>query len=334
MSLGHPSRALITSGRGVGGVSSFAEGLRAGFEELGIPAEVIPPQRIFTRWRDLRDARILKILSTSAVFAAPGARRAICVAHGVTRARGQGMVKMAGVVATFKLANASPGAQLIAVSEYVATHLETIFDVRIDAVIHNPLRAPFLESASRNGTRRAYITYVGRLMRVKNLHLLLPAIREVLDENPGLRACIAGDGPERDALQRIAAGHARIEFPGTLAPMEVRERLRQSILFVSGTPTEALGVTYLEALSQGCAVAMPASGGGLEIAPQSIGNGIHLFSARLTRASVTAALRAALAATPTPVSLDAYAPRAVAEAYLAADARFSASGRFRAEAEQ
>jgi glycosyltransferase involved in cell wall biosynthesis len=328
----YPLKIIISGGRALGGVTSFAEGLRAGFTELGVPAEVISPSQIFLHGRELRNPRILKILSTSAVFAAPLARRAICMAHGVTRAHLQGFWKMMAVVATFKLANASGGAQLVAVSDYVAAHLQTIFNLRIDAVVRNPLRPAFLESAEHLSAERNFITYVGVLDAVKNLHLLLPAMREVLEENPGMRICIAGDGPQRARLVGVAAGDRRIEFPGVLDAIQVRELLRRSRVFISGTPTEALGIAYLEALSQGCAVAMPAAGGGLEIAPEQIGGGVQLFSALLDRASVASALRRALASPPKAIPVAAYAPRAVAEAYLATDARFSARGRFHAEA--
>ena len=89
-----PSKVLITGGHEIGGVRSFAEGLRAGFTELGIPVEIVSPSRILLLWRELRDPRILKILSTSAVFAAPFARRAICMAHGVPQAISQGLLRM------------------------------------------------------------------------------------------------------------------------------------------------------------------------------------------------------------------------------------------------
>ncbi|MGA3081065.1 MAG: glycosyltransferase family 4 protein [Terracidiphilus sp.] len=329
----YPLKVIITGGREVGGLRSFAEGLRMGFNELGIPVEIIAPASIFLRWRELRDPQVLKILSTTAVFAAPFARRAICMAHSVSRTYLQSFWKILAVIVTFKLANLSRGAQLIAVSDYIAAHLQSIFNVRIDAVIHNPLRSLFLESAGADPAKRNYITYVGRFDPAKNLHRLLPAIRDILNENPGLRVCLAGDGPQRPVLERMAAGDERIEFPGALEPAQVRAQLRRSRVFISGTPTEALGISYIEALSQGCAVAMPASGGGLEIAPQMIGCGIHLFSVSLARESVASALRMALAAAPKNVSFAAYAPRAVVEANLAADSRFSARGQFRAKAE-
>lgn len=48
-----------------------------------MPVEIISPSRIFSRLQELRDPRILKILSTTAIYAAPFARRSICMAYGV-----------------------------------------------------------------------------------------------------------------------------------------------------------------------------------------------------------------------------------------------------------
>jgi hypothetical protein len=98
----------------------------------------------------------------------------------------------------------------------------------------------------------------------------------------------------------------------------VRAWLRRTRVFVSGCETEALGIAYLEALSQGCNVVMPACGGGVEIAPGLIGRTIHLYSGEGSE-PVARALRRALAATPAEISLAAYSSRAIAQAYLAAD---------------
>jgi glycosyltransferase involved in cell wall biosynthesis len=316
---GHPSRILITGGHELGGVASFAEGLRAGFAELGIPVEIVPPSQILAHWRELRDPRVLKILSTSAVFAAPLARRAICVAHGFPRADVQGWTKVLGIVASYKLATWR--SRLAAVSQYAAVHLRSIFNLRVDAIIHNPLNGLFLAGGSAEASGRDYLTYAGRLHPCKGLDQVFPALCTVLGERESLRVCLIGEGELRPALEAAARGNARIEFTGPLPQSEVRAWLRRTRVFVSGCETEALGICYLEALSQGCAVVMPACGGGVEIAPELIGSGIHLF-ASLTGDSVSRALRNALAAAPWTVSLAAFSPRAVAEAYLAADERF------------
>jgi glycosyltransferase involved in cell wall biosynthesis len=327
-----PSKVLLTGGHPNGGVASFAEALRCGFAELGLAAEVISPAKIPARLGEVRDPGVLKILSTTAVFAAPLARRAICMAHGVPCAAHQGWTRTLAILASYRMANACRGVQLVEVSEYSALHLRAIFGLRVDAVIRNPVHPLFMEAMPETGAKREAITYVGRLHCAKNVDRLLPAIRDVLDENPGLRAWIVGDGPMRPELERIHHGDERIAFTGALTPVEVRERLRRTRVFVSGNPAEPFGIAYLEALSQGCAVVMPASGGGLEIAPERIGTGIQLFSASVERTEVAAALRKALQAAPLPpLPLSAYSARSVAEAYLSLDSRFNAQGRLDVE---
>lgn len=326
----YPFKVLITGGREIGGVGSFAEGLRAGFTELGIPVEIISPAHIFSRRRDLRDSRILKILSTTAVFAAPFAQRAICMAHGVPRADCQGWRKLMAIIGSFKLANRCSGAQVVSVSHYTAATLQAIFNVRTDAVVHNALKPIFLEPNGGSPRQRSYITFVGRLVKAKNLHRILPAIRDVLDENSELRACIIGDGDQRAHLQAMVAGDSRFEFKETPDDRLVRDYLRRTKVFVSGNEVEGFGITFLEALSQGCVLAMPASGGGLEIAPKLIGHGIQLFSTTFAHESVAFALRRALKAAPKAESFSAYSSRTIAEAYLAVDARFTAQGIFQA----
>jgi glycosyltransferase involved in cell wall biosynthesis len=327
----YPTRVLIAGGKTGGGVASFAEALRLGLSELGLPAEVAPPGNILRRIDELRDPAILKILSLSAVFAAPAARRAICVSHGVPCVAYQGWRTWFAILASYRMATAGKGTQLVAVSDYTAAHLRAIFNLRVDAVIRNPLHPLFLRASPEGETKREAIMYVGRLVTAKNPHLLLPAMREVLNENAGLRIWIAGEGPLRHQLEQIANGDERIEFLGALQPREVCRRLQQARVFVSGSPTEPFGITYLEALSQGCAVVMPASGGGLEIAPEQIGGRIQLFPASMSRREIASAIRRALLSSPKAVDLTDYSARAVARAYLSADACFDAEGIFHVE---
>jgi len=320
--MGTPERVLISGGREVGGLGSFAAALTAGFLALNIPAEIIPPGSVVRRWRDLRDPRVLKILSTSAAFAAPVARRTICMAHGFPRADAQGWLKTLAVVGTHKLANAASGVQLVAVSHYAAVHLRTIFNLKIDAVIHNPLAATFLEPWKSEQEERRYVTYVGRLIAAKNLHRLLPPMRALLNENPELRVCLIGSGNHRGELEAMVGGDNRFEFAGERRPEFVRSQLRRTRLFISGCETEALGLAYLEALSQGCVVAMPACGGGLEIAPDEAGRSVHFVPLSFEPAEVLATLRRALRCQPGAVDLSGYSGEAVAREYLKIDAQF------------
>ncbi|MGB7189021.1 MAG: glycosyltransferase family 4 protein [Acidobacteriaceae bacterium] len=311
-----PRKVLITGGREVGGLNSFAEALADGFEQLGIPAEVIPPARIWSRWRDLRDPGVLKILSTSAIFAVPFAEHAICVTHGCPTAAFLGWKRFVGHICADRLAILSPQARFITVSHYSAVHLEAILALKVDAVIPNPIRSLFLEPFDPDDAHRKYITFAGRLHSTKNLPLLLPPIIETLDREPELEALIVGDGPQRQMLENLAARHPRVHFTGSLDAVQLRNKLRQTKVFISGCTHEALGIAYLEALSQGCNVAMPACGGGLEIAPHRIGFQIHLLPIALDHEGVVAGLRRALSSPLGLPSAADYSGASIAKAYL------------------
>ena len=321
-----PDSVLITGGHEIGGVNSFAHGLRQGFRQIGIPAEIIPASRIFSRFRELRDPNVLKILSTTAVFAAPMARRAICIAHGVPRADYQGWRKLVGIIGSFKIANASPGAQLVSVSHYTAMSLRAIFNVHTDAVIHNPAKSCYLEEVPDITAQRNYITYVGRLIAAKNLHRILPAARLLLDETPGLRVCIIGEGEQRAELESMVDGDPRVEFRGTPDDFTVREWLRKTRVFISGNEVEGFGISYLEAITQGCIVAMPASGGGLEICPEKVGSSVKLMPLSWDRDQTLATLRSALHETWTPIRTTAFTLEAAVHSYLLVDSNFEKDG--------
>ena len=279
---------------------------------------MISPFRIFTRWSDLRDPRVLKILTTTAVFAAPFAPALHLRGPRLSARRRSGLGQVAAIVASFKLANRT--SRLATVSHYAAVHLRTIFRLRVDAVIHNPLHDLFLERADADEPRDC-ITYVGRLHPCKRLDRIFPAICALVKETPNLRACIIGDGELRRALEAAAGGNSRMEFTGPLPPEQVRAWLRRTRVFVSGCETEALGIAYLEALSQGCVVAMPACGGALKIAPELIGRSIRLMPLSLEQREVLPVLREALSSPGCAPSLNSYDGAATAAGYLELDRR-------------
>lgn len=324
MRKGWPQKVLLTGGAPGGGVDSYAQTLASGFRALGIEAEVIAPRQIIGRLKELRDPSVLKFLSTTAAFAVPLARRAFVIAHGFPCVRNQGWLRTIAILGSYKLANLIHGAQLVVVSGYSALHLESIFAVRIDGVIRNPLH-PIFSEATKPAARCA-LTFVGRLHRSKNVDQLLPAMQRVIERHGELEAWVIGDGPQREELEQLYGHDSRIQFFGALPREEVRGRLSESRVFISGNPTEPFGIVFLEALSQGCAVVMPASGGGLEIAPDEIGKAIQIFSATLEQCEIEAAIERALAVESIAVDLRSYAATEVTKKYLQLDARFNGRG--------
>jgi teichuronic acid biosynthesis glycosyltransferase TuaC len=110
---------------------------------------------------------------------------------------------------------------------------------------------------------------VGHLVARKRHADVLRALAVLRDRHPTLRYAIVGDGPERVALEGLAARLGigeRVEFCGQLAPAEAIERARRCTLFVMPSTEEAFGVAYIEAMAGG----LPAIGCRGEPGPEEI----------------------------------------------------------------
>src|SRR5262249_56239639 len=58
--------------------------------------------------------------------------------------------------------------------------------------------------------------YVGRLIKRKNVDLIISAAKQVNDER--IAVVVAGDGEERSSLEALANGASRVAFVGCVAP--------------------------------------------------------------------------------------------------------------------
>jgi glycosyltransferase involved in cell wall biosynthesis len=113
------------------------------------------------------------------------------------------------------------------------------------------------------------IVTVGHLVARKRHADVLRALAVLAPRHATLRYVIVGDGPERIALEGLAArlGVAeRVEFCGQLAPAAALERARRCTLFAMPSTEEAFGVAYIEAMAGG----LPAIGCRGEPGPEEI----------------------------------------------------------------
>lgn len=118
----------------------------------------------------------------------------------------------------------------------------------------------FKEVPTRERDRE--LIFVGRLVSDKGVGILLDALK-LLGTNPHL--IIAGDGPERAALEKQVADlqlQAQVEFAGRQHGEELAELLqRHQILVVPSLWQEPFGIVALEGIACGCVVAGSAGGG-------------------------------------------------------------------------
>jgi glycosyltransferase involved in cell wall biosynthesis len=131
---------------------------------------------------------------------------------------------------------------------------------------------------------------IGRLAKEKNWELLLQAASQVINEFPDLRVVLLGDGPEREALTRLAAKlgiRERVNFMGEIPFEEIPAYLKAADFFGFSSTTETQGLVTMEAMAAGLPiVAVDASGTrdivqngvqGLlvEAHPHALAEGIH-----------------------------------------------------------
>lgn len=153
----------------------------------------------------------------------------------------------------------------------------------------------FHPPARRDPGRAFAIGYAGRLVPEKGVDILLNAVADL----PGLwQLHVAGDGPERRALERLAAELGigdRVNFDGAIANRDMPTYLRQldALVLASRTLpnwTEQFGRVLVEAMASGVAVVGADSG---EI-PNVIGPAGLIF-AEEDAAALNACLRRLLA---------------------------------------
>lgn len=145
--------------------------------------------------------------------------------------------------------------RVIAVSRGVAAHLAGAFGVKPGriAIIANPIDPAALEAAAAQadpvGLAEPYVIAIGRLVSVKNYRLLIEAFGAAAID---CRLVIAGDGPERAALERrveeLGLGD-RILFAGWLA--NPYPTLRKARAFALSSDVEGFPNALVEALALG-----------------------------------------------------------------------------------
>jgi glycogen synthase len=134
------------------------------------------------------------------------------------------------------------------------------------SVIHNGVNITDFEDAPPYVADQPYVLAIGRHIRLKGFDLLLEAFASLV-ECPDFehRLVLAGDGPEHDALQRLAVdlGIAdRVDFPGTTDRAATASLFRGADVFVLPSRHEPFGIVVLEALAA-CVPTVAADVGGV-----------------------------------------------------------------------
>jgi glycosyltransferase involved in cell wall biosynthesis len=98
------------------------------------------------------------------------------------------------------------------------------------------------------------VVFAGRHIPEKQVPALVPALAEARRQQPGLRAEIYGDGPERSEVLRLRAQHGlddAIDVPGFVDAERVDSALRHALCLVLPSRREGYGMVVIEAACQG-----------------------------------------------------------------------------------
>jgi glycosyltransferase involved in cell wall biosynthesis len=107
------------------------------------------------------------------------------------------------------------------------------------------------------------IVTVARLVKQKNLPMLLAAFSQINKKYPGLKLIIVGDGPQRAGLaadaRNLGLGDS-VKFLGYRTKLQCAKIYRQSDLFLSCSNYEGWGMAVTEAVAAGLPVAVTDTG--------------------------------------------------------------------------
>ena len=144
--------------------------------------------------------------------------------------------------------------RVFATSRNVADRLQRFNGIDAELLPHPPQALPYRTSGSEG-----YVLSVGRLDRAKRNDLLVEAAK--LD--PSLRVVITGEGPDRERLERLAAGlNGRIELTGRVDDERLADLYARSLAVFYAPIDEDFGMVPYEAFLSGKPVVTTTDAGG------------------------------------------------------------------------
>jgi glycosyltransferase involved in cell wall biosynthesis len=133
----------------------------------------------------------------------------------------------------------------------------SIFYPPIDADDRACSRATFRSTLGLTDPKSRILTYVGRLDKQKDPHLLLNGFHQALSRLPNLHLAIIGDGVLRESAEAACTTlniSEHVSFLGVQSPSQIAAALRGSHLFLLASAYEGMPVAVLEALATGLPV--------------------------------------------------------------------------------
>ena len=147
--------------------------------------------------------------------------------------------------------------KMIAVSERTKRDLEMIGVRKEIKVIQNGIDFGKIKMVEASN-EETDVVFAGRLIKEKNVNILIKAVNIIKKEVPDVKCMIIGDGPEKGRLEKMVYDlglESNIEFKGFLADHnEVISYMKSSKVFVLPSRREGFGIVALEANACGLPV--------------------------------------------------------------------------------
>ncbi len=287
------SHAYITGGVESGGVRAFSEALALGFNELNVSSEIISSHKQFiSKKNKWQDPKVGWVLSTWGLVYSRFVKRAVGVAHGCPGIGTCGISKALAVSSALRFCAAHH--PLISVSGYTGLHLHAAWNIKPTGFVYNPVRSEFHRDFNFTAIVRKRITYVGRLVKEKNVDFLVKAFIASDLQSSGFTLTIVGAGQELQTIKLLAGNKVHAEFYENLNAQEIQRILCETKIFFSGCPTESFGISLLEAYACGAQIVCPSTGGFIEAMRDQINKAIFTFPPIFTVNDVVTQLKSAL----------------------------------------
>jgi glycosyltransferase involved in cell wall biosynthesis len=102
--------------------------------------------------------------------------------------------------------------------------------------------------------RQPNVVFAARFIPEKHADALIPAMLQLRDAAPELRAVLYGDGPERARVRQLVRDHGLVDvisLPGFVSSEEIQASMAGALCLVSPSTREGWGMVVVEAASYG-----------------------------------------------------------------------------------
>lgn len=147
------------------------------------------------------------------------------------------------------------GEQLIAISDFICQEFEMNYAIKPQHII--PLGIDDSLFSEIELSRDIDILGVGSLIPLKQYHLFLGAIKQLIIPFPNLKAVLCGDGIEMEMLKAKLTTlklENHVSLVGSLAHAEILNLMQKAKVLMHTSNYEGMGVVNLEALCAGAKV--------------------------------------------------------------------------------